>query len=249
MKSMLSSKRGQFFVIVAVVIVMVLLTLTANYNWIRETAELGNYPELRETQGDEMPKVITRAIYITTDQSKCTEANKGTSEYQNCPIPAAEDFAKRFQDYAYRTDPNFGSILILRDPYSGDIIVKNLLADKKWIKINTKEYKGDIIKLNVPIFSTTDRVEGTITLEGIGSMGVSAPITSLSEEFTKQNLGNVGELEICVSEKDCAPIDLTDPGSFSKIVTNSADNKGNVNYDVCPPPKKADGTYVDSNCF
>ncbi len=53
------SKKAQFFLMAAIIIILVLYTLTINYNWAKESVELTDYAELRDTYNAEVPKVLT----------------------------------------------------------------------------------------------------------------------------------------------------------------------------------------------
>ncbi len=221
------NKRGQFFIIVAVIIILLLYTLTINYNYIRESVSLQDYAELRNNYNAESPKVLNNAIFLTTDPTKC----KGASPDPNCPIQAVQDFAKNYQQYANQKDPSFGLVSVIRDPVSGDLIIQNLLAGGKYIKIRTKDYKGDSVKL---LWSSTATSGGTITLNGIGSLSTSTPVSAFSESLTSATVkSGAVDFKIVLDDGSEIPINTRNDNLAQTIISDN-NGKGTIDVDVCP---------------
>ena len=225
------NKKAQFFLMAGIIIILVLYTLTINYNWAKESVELTDYAELRDTYNAEVPKVLNRAIFITTNHEDCK--NSGSSGYANCPLPAITNFQTQFKQYSAHKDPNFGLVSIFKDPYTGDIIVKNLLAgSNSYIKIAPKDYKGEI-KI---VWSEAATSAGSINLN-IGGQDFTtttkAPLSYYGENLTKTNLGNIENFDVCIGE-NCQPLNM------AKITTqdiSSSQSGDTIEVDVCPSTK------------
>lgn len=231
------SKKAQFFLMAAIIIILVLYTLTINYNWAKESVELTDYAELRDTYNAEVPKVLNRAIFITTDPSTCTGDPSSSSYPANCPLKAMNEFSTEFQKYSTQKDPNFGLISIFKDPYTGNLIVKNLLAGGKYIKINTKpegqsEYTGKEIKI---LWSDSSTSKGSVNLNIGGqdfTTSTKAPLSYYGENLTSSNLGNLGKLSIEI-EGQTGSIDIT-PDTYDSTISSSSNPQGVIAVDVCP---------------
>lgn len=110
---MLMGKKGQFFLITAVIIIMSLFTVVAKYNTIRQQIALEDFQELSEQYTEERPKVINAAIFSGEPEA-----------------PAVEVFTEQFIDYAQETQPTFGVLSVFKDS-TGDVHITNSLNNKR----------------------------------------------------------------------------------------------------------------------
>jgi len=220
------SKKGQFFILVAVIVCMILFLLVQEYNYVRTDVALNDYAELKDNYNSELPKIMNRALYITKNSNECKNPDN-----KNCPVQAVQEFSDEYQKYAAQKDPGFGLVSVIRDPISGAIIVQNLLPEGQYIKIDDKRYNGETLKV---LFSESTTSKGTVSIKGLGNIGqtsVNAPVSSFGENFTRVDLGNAQSFDIIMSDGTRIP--------FTNIVAVKSLSKtsreyGRIDVDVCP---------------
>lgn len=117
------NKRGQFFILIAVILCGVILILSSRVNTYEERILLEDFPDLSANYAEESPKIVNDAILM----------GKKDAEIQT----VLEDFTKNFTNYAQSIDPNLGIVYVYRS--SGDtqkFKVANFLSEDPTDKKN-----------------------------------------------------------------------------------------------------------------
>ncbi len=175
---MMQNKKGQFFLIAAVVTIMILFTLTAKYNTIRQSTALQDFKELSEGYTSEQPKVVNLAI--AQNQNEAIELNKFTKNYAN---------------YAQGKDPNYGVLYAYRDS-KGIIHVVNSLGGRA---INLQFIGNDGKDATLQLLGTTGQVSGSVNLNiGGQTFGttVKTDVSNFGENITSTELRNLQKISI-----------------------------------------------------
>jgi len=124
------NKKGQIFLVGAVIIVLALLTVTGKYNSVKEYPVLSDYKDQTDNYLTEYPKVVNNAIYQNLNQK-----NEVTS------------FSTIFLGQARSKDPNFGVLYSYKDN-DGKIHIVNTLTNRvitiKLYDTQGRQVQGDI---------------------------------------------------------------------------------------------------------
>src|SRR3989338_1850592 len=114
------NKRGQIFIIIAIVVCIFVYIAFKTYNSISVQKGLENFDDLRSNYEYE----------LTLVRNECQSEGKD-------PNICAQDFTDTFlQNYAWKYDPNFGIITIYKD-FEGNIIIRNSMKGGEWITVST----------------------------------------------------------------------------------------------------------------
>ena len=180
------NKRGQIFIIIAIVVCIFVYIAFKTYNSISVQKGLENFDDLRSNYEYE----------LTLVRNECQSEGKD-------PNICAQDFTDTFlQNYAWKYDPNFGIITIYKD-FEGNIIIRNSMKGGEWITVSS-----DIANQGEVVLSAYDTVEGDIEIEDLGIAGhisVSTTMTNWGEEIYTLDVGkDVDKLSICIPEYDNA---------------------------------------------
>ena len=181
------NKRGQIFIIIAIVVCIFVYIAFKTYNSISVQKGLENFDDLRSNYEYE----------LTLVRNECQSEGKD-------PNICAQDFTDTFlQNYAWKYDPNFGIITIYKD-FEGNIIIRNSMKGGEWITVSS-----DIANQGEVVLSAYDTVEGDIEIEDLGIAGhisVSTTMTNWGEEIYTLDVGkDVDKLRICIPEYDGSP--------------------------------------------
>src|SRR3989338_3031554 len=106
------NKRGQIFLIAAIIFVMSIYSVAIEYNTIKTYPGLEDYKDLSENYQKEYPKIINFALYNGSD-----------------PNAAIDNFTQAFLKDAKTKDPNFGVFYIYKDK-DGNLHIVNTLNNK-----------------------------------------------------------------------------------------------------------------------
>src|SRR3989344_5450567 len=106
------AKKGQFFIVAAVIVIMVFFTVVAQYNTIKVQVALEDFDELNEQYASEQPIVINEALF------------GGDS-----PEAELARFTDRFMDYTSERQPEFGGFYAVVNPDGSTVTIRNFLAN------------------------------------------------------------------------------------------------------------------------
>ncbi len=171
-----TGKKGQFFLISAVIIIMALFTIVAKYNTIREQIALEDFKELSEGYNSESPKVINSALF--TGENPQTDLQSFTTDYNN---------------YARQQEPTFGILYAYRDEHDVVHIVNTLTNAVLNIEFNDPE-TGRKVQFSLPCdVGPNCEAPGSITVN-VGGIPYSTTLHSSESAYSGQ-FSNVKTLE------------------------------------------------------
>jgi hypothetical protein len=101
-------KRGQFFILGAMILMLALFVLVAKVNTYEEKILLEDFPELTSNYKEEAPRVINDALLNNEN-----------------PTNSIEGFTESYIAYARTIDPNLGIVYAYKNPLNGEILIKN----------------------------------------------------------------------------------------------------------------------------
>ncbi len=160
-------KKGQFFLVFAIVIIFFLFLMTATYNSAWSMVEIENFEELNDNFAYEQDVVINKAIYDGTDVAV-----------------ELDNFGTTFSAYSGTVDPNYGFYQIYQDPNTGVIYIQNFLSNGKTITLSGESLTGEeVVQLTVASLSTGS--VGTIALDVGGQIleeSVEVPLVNYDDE-------------------------------------------------------------------
>ena len=169
------NKRGQIFLLAAIIIIAFLVIVTAMYNSYREEVALEDFAELSENYETEAPKVINKAI------------EKG--EVGQLEAEALETFSQKFQDYAQQKDPNFGVMYVFKDS-EGNVHIMNSLNNKV-INVIFEEGQGGK-ETKISLLNYNEDVGGNICMDGLGvCTQATTTVSDFGEGFYKTNINGL----------------------------------------------------------
>jgi len=198
------NKRGQVFLIAAIIISLALFSVSIKYNTIKEYPLTVEYKELSNNYLNEMPKIVNYALYENQD-----------------PIPLMNDFTNTYVKTTQQKDPNFGVFYTYEDE-RGLHVVNTLNNRVLNIKIvNTENNRERNILSNGRI-----QAGGTACIAGLGCTGTRAPANDFGGQWSQDmviNLESNEGIKICINENDCTPEIL---GVMSLLTNTQEDIKG-----------------------
>jgi hypothetical protein len=115
-KITMGDKRGQIFIMIALVLIIFIYLATTGYNSYSEIVALEEFEQLSENYETEAHKVANKAIYEGEDSA-------GQSK-------AIQDFTTEYKEFSNQIDPNFGMAYIYTDSF-GVVHIFNTLTDKE----------------------------------------------------------------------------------------------------------------------
>ena len=185
------NKRGQFFILVAIIIALSLFSVIVIHNKITEHARLEDYEDLTRNFESEVPKVISDAKYRDLDVND-----------------RLREFSGDFLDSARQSDPNFGLIFIVKDS-DGTIHIVNSL-DNREIEITVLEGSGD--ELEFSLLSSNEETTGQICIRGLGCSTHTAQVSTFSNAFSESELRDIKRLCIGIKDSDvpCVSVRIED---------------------------------------
>ncbi len=216
------NKKGQFFLVFAIVIIFFLFLVTATYNSAWSLVEIENFEELSDNFGYEQDVVINKAIYEGADV-----ANN------------LEEFGTTFAAYSGTVDPNFGFYQVYQDPNTGKIHINNFLPDGRTITLEATDstFTG-AEQFNLVVASSTTETDGTISLDVGGQVmedTVSTELINYEGDYNTLEIDAVENLilsiegvsgQVVLSGGEAGMLDVGGTTTFS------TDDFGTINVEV-----------------
>ena len=169
------NKRGQLFIVAAVVFILVLFMLTIRYNTIREYEALEDFEDTAENYAGEYAKVYNLALY------------EG-----NVPEEKVKEFTETFVEETRKSDPNYGVFYVFKDT-GGKVHILNTL-NKKVLDIEVKDEK-EVEKLT--LFSENSESTGEICIAPGSCQTTTTRVSNFGDQYTGDaELGKASELLI-----------------------------------------------------
>ena len=188
------NKKGQFFLIAALITIMILFTLTVKYNTIKQTVALEDFKEISEGYSTEQPKVINLAIAQNEDEAR-----------------RLQEFTKSYVAFGQGREPSFGVLYAYRDS-KGNIHVVNGLGGRA-INIEFSDISGN--DASVQLLGTGTLAEGNVGLNIGGQQfgtTVKTDIANYGDQLTATDLKNINKIEIIIPGYN--PITVLLPSDF-----------------------------------
>jgi len=200
-------KKGQFFIIAAVIMILVIFTVTRKYNTIKQQVTLEDFNELSEGHRSESPIVINSALFRGGD-----------------PVTDLANFSEQYVGFARTLEPSYGVFYAYVDSQDR-IHIKNHLNDRV-IVVEGKTVTGSAI--DIRLYALGAPAPGLVTLN-IGGTRLGTTVRGQLSDygvFSQASLSGVRELELRV---DGTPFRILAEGFIggSYTATNIATN--------CPP--------------
>ena len=185
------NKRGQIFLIAAIIFAMGIYSVAINYNTIKTYAGLEDYKELSENYQTEYPKVINFAIYNGTN-----------------PEEAAENFTQAYLAQVKGKDPNFGVFYLFKDN-QGNLHIVNMLNNKVISLTFTDPQTGKNVNLN--LVDVNQKTAGQLCINNIKETctEANAKVSDFDQAYYKKDIKNPPkELRINIGNNAGLLVDL-----------------------------------------
>ncbi len=201
----MKGKRGQIFLVGAIIFVFALYTVVIPYNTVKTYPALDDYKDLSDNYQAEFPRVFNWALYRGENVGE-----------------ALGEFNSAFTDQARNVDPNFGVFYAFRDSNGNLRIVNNLNQ-----KILLIDYIGEGGReYEIILTSSNIRSEAEICIDGLSCTGVSTDLDNYGRTYNEaeiENTANINRLIIRDPVSDEAiPIDIT---QFTSMSYTSSENR------------------------
>ena len=205
------NKRGQIFLIAAIIFAMGIYSVAINYNTIKTYAGLEDYKELSENYQTEYPKVINFAIYNGTN-----------------PEEAAENFTQAYLAQVKGKDPNFGVFYLFKDN-QGNLHIVNMLNNKV-ISVQFKDAQ-DGKDVNLNLADANQQTAGYLCINNIKETctEAKAKVSDFDEAYYKKRLDKdklPTKLKISSPSLGEKEIDLEKLTSMTYVVSESDQSLG-----------------------
>ncbi len=224
--SLFKNKKGQFFLVFAIVMIFFIALLTYEYNTAWSTVEIENFEELNKNYAHEKNVVANDAIYSGEDPEGVAQS--------------LEDFGREFSTYSQNVDPNYGFYQVYYDPNAQKFYIQNFLSNGRMITLSGPSLTGDeVVELTIP--STTTTTTGHIYLDGMGDnfgIPVSTELVDFDPEYNQMvlDLDQLGPNDaVCVTLQNiasgivCFPLQSLVSGA---AITLTTDNNENVDVEI-----------------
>ena len=138
------AKKGQFYILAAVILCIVIFGVTVTVNKIEQEVETTDFVELAQNYVLETPALINYAIY-------------GGFEQQ--PSDLLSDFTEDFVQYARKKNPKLGLLYVYKE--GDNTIIENYLKEGEPIIYTTETEEGGLFE-----FGDTTLNEIILNIEG-----------------------------------------------------------------------------------
>ncbi len=156
------NKRGQVFLLAAIIFILALYSITITYNSAKTYPALEDFKEQTGNYQNEFPKVINYAIYNGSNVTK-----------------QLDEFTTLFLSEARKKDPNFGVFYVYKDSL-GNIHLVNTLNNKV-LNIKIVDPSLTARDVSLTLYSNNGNAlssGGQICVEGLGSCVTASTQTS-----------------------------------------------------------------------
>ena len=160
------SKKGQLFLIGAIVLMMGIFIVVKVYNQATEQGGLEDFESLSKNYEVESKIVLNKALLEGKDH----------------PEEQLDEFTGKFKSYGEIRDPNFGIMYAYTDK-EGNTYVKNYLGDKVLRITIKKELENDV---TITVLGDKTDTSGTISMS---SLGFSMKGKSTAKDWGKNMIG------------------------------------------------------------
>ncbi len=203
--TMMKGKRGQMFLVGAIIFVFALYTVVIPYNTVKTYPGLDDYKDLSENYQAEFPRVFNWALY------RGENVDDSLSEFNTA-----------FTDQARNVDPNFGVFYAFRDSNGNLRIVNNL--NQKILLIDYTGEGGQ--EYDIVLTSSNIRSDAEICIDGLSCIGTSADLGDYGRTYNEAEIENTADVDrLIISDPvtgDEYPIDIT---QFTSISYTSSENR------------------------
>ena len=222
--NMFKNKKGQFFLMFALVMIFFIALITYQYNEVWSAVEIENFDELNDNYAHEKNVVVNSQI--AQGASPETIADE------------LEEFGEDFSTYSREVDPNYGFYQVYYDPNTQMLYIQNFLSNGRMITLSGSSLTGEeVVELTIP--STTTTVTGHIYLNGFGdsmAIPVSTELVDFDDEYNQMqfDVTQMGPNDlVCVTMQNIASSEvcLTQQALLNGITTSLTTDDGN-NIDV-----------------
>jgi len=198
------NKRGQVFLIAAVILALALFSVSVVYNSISVSPPLVEYRRLSENYLIEYPKVVNFARFYDADEAS-----------------AISGFNNVFLGFARQKEPNFGVFYTFKDS-RGNVNIVNTL-NKKVLHIEVVDPRSSE-DLSFVIFPEgIEQRDNHVCIEGVCN-SVSVDISDYGGRYSnEQQLSDIGEnAKLVISEEGIPSSYIVDLSKFvSTVITSS----------------------------
>ncbi len=186
------NKKGQVFLLGAIIIVLALLTVTGTYNTVKEYPVLSDFKEHTENYLGEVPKLLNKATYENKPEG-----------------PIIQRFSDLFVKQVKTKDPNFGVFYTYKDD-NGDFHLVNTLTNRV---LYVKAHGQDIVLQGI-----TNSGSETC-LAGISCTTTQTQTRDFGGRFSNNiNLRDITSIQVCfVSNRQCTDLD---PDQITAIISS-----------------------------
>lgn len=207
-------KRGQIFLIAAIIFVIAIYSVVVSYNTVKTYPTSQDYNRLSANYKTEYPKVINFATY------------NGTNITQ-----AIDNFTITFLQQAKNTDPNFGLFYMFKDS-AGNLHIVNTLNNK----LLTLQYTGvDGNQVQLALLSKDTPIPGKLCIQGVSCVGANTFAGSIDSAYYETQITKLPDT-LLISIPDLgvtkAPVDIYQFTSMTYTTTESLGYAGNKNVEV-----------------
>ena len=198
------NKKGQIFLVGAVIIVLALLTVTGKYNSVKEYPVLSDYKDQTDNYLTEYPKVVNNAIYQNLNQK-----NEVTS------------FSTIFLGQARSKDPNFGVLYSYKDN-DGKIHIVNTLTNRV-ITIKLYDTQGRQVQGDIKVYGENVNDNSGVCINGIGCSSVVTQAKDFGGRFDNDiALANAQSIKICLDNQNNCISDIRVKAFSDLSITSSS---------------------------
>ncbi|GEM_PF-2946967 len=201
------NKRGQVFLLAAIIFILALYSITITYNSAKTYPALEDFKEQTGNYQNEFPKVINYAIYNGSNVTK-----------------QLDEFTTLFLSEARKKDPNFGVFYVYKDSL-GNIHLVNTLNNKV---LNIKILDPSLTAERVALTLYSDNGNalssgGQICVQGLSCVSTSTQTSNFGSGFSnEQVIREAKELQVeIVGTGDYLSIDLEKFTSMTYVSSNS----------------------------
>ncbi len=199
---MIKQKRGQVFLIAAIIFVISIYSVVVAYNTVKTYPTPEGYSTLSENYKTEYPKVINFATY------------NGTNVTQ-----AIDNFTITFLQQAKNKDPNFGVFYMFKDS-SGNLHIVNTLNNKVLNVQFSDPTTGQQTSLS--LLSQNTQSTGNICITGVGCVTGSTDVSNIDTSYYSTNImNNPSTLRISIENLPFGDVDTTQFTSMTYITSNN----------------------------
>ncbi len=213
----MSGKRGQFYLVAAIIIILILYSLSTRVNVIREQPRFTDFNRIADNYLSEVTKIVNYGIY---------------TKIADIQASLIAPFTANFIAYARTRDPNIGLVYVYGD--NSKTVIENHLPGDTIVYYNSSDPDTDPLSGQIFTSDSESINEVGVTIGGEDFKHVvPVKLGSFSSNYYSSTLASIDNLRIDVLGVPYLYDSGSTDNSFNVVFRTENEEFGTSNVETC----------------